>query len=234
MDATVRRYAGAVVFAVAGLQYVALEAVAASAWVDPRYDYAGNYISDLGVPVAQVYRGRDIDSPLAWAMNTAFVLQGVLFAAGAALVAVLFTGGVRRALLWFALLHGAGMVLVGAFHEAAGAGPLHHAGAGVGVLFGNLAVLVVGAGARGAGLPRWFGGASVVLPVLGLLGEAVLFSQITPDRFDGLWERAGVYSIVVWQLLFAAVLVGVRSRRTAHLRPHAHPYRTGARGRLDT
>ena len=218
MDATGRRFTGALALIVGGSQYLVLEAVAAAAWTDPHYDYAGNYISDLGVPVAQLYRGRDVNSPLAWAMNTAFVLQGVLFALGTALLAVLFAGVARRAILWFAALHGVGFVLVGLFDEAAGVGPLHHGGAGIAVLCGNLAILVVGVhGARSA-LPRWFAVTSVLLPVAGLLSEAVLFSSLTPDRFDGLWERGGVYSIVVWELLFAGVVsAGLRARRTGRI-----------------
>ena len=218
MDVSGRRFAGALALLAGGSQYLALEAVAASAWTDPRYDYAGNYISDLGVPVAQLYRGRDVNSPLAWAMNTAFVLQGVLFALGAALLAVLFVGVTRRALLWFAALHGVGFVLVGLFDEAAGVGPVHHGGAGIAVLCGNLAVLVVGVLGAGSGLPRWFAVTSVLLPVAGLLSEVVLFSSLTPDRFDGLWERGGVYSIVVWEMLFAGVVLGgLRGRRTGRI-----------------
>jgi len=220
MDDAGRRISGALALLVGGLQYVVLEAVAASAWTRPRYDYAGNYISDLGVPLAQVYRGRDVNSPLAWAMNTAFVLQGVLFALGAALLAVMFTGTARRALLWFAGLHGVGFVLVGAFDEAAGVGPVHHGGAGVGVLFGNLAVIVVGVAAGRAELPRWFALTSVVLPVAGLLSEAVLFSALTPDRFDGMWERGGVYSIIGWQVLFGTVVL---SRLRSYEKRGGHP-----------
>jgi hypothetical membrane protein len=250
MDAAGRRRAGVAALVVGGLQYVILEAIAASAWTRVRYDYAGNYISDLGVPVAQLYRGRDVDSPLAWAMNTAFVAQGLLFALGTALLATQFAGTARRALLWFAGLHGAGFVLVGLFHEAAGAGPLHHGGAGMGVLFGNLVAVVVGVSSARAGLPRWFAATSVVAPVAGLLSEAVLFSRLTPDAVDGLWERGGVYSIVAWEVLFGAVLLGraapqpepgalsaavpassrARGTPTTRVRHRTSPGRAGRRG----
>jgi hypothetical membrane protein len=212
-DATGRQRAGAAVFIVAGLQYASLEAIAAAAWTSPPYDYASNYISDLGVPEPQLYDGRVVDSPLAWVMNTAFVLDGVLFALAAVLLGTLFSGIWRWLFLTFALLHGVGSVLVGLFNEAADAGSLHLLGALLSIVFGNLAVFVVGLSRRRLGLPPWLGIVSLMLPVLGLLSEAVLFVTTDP-AFDGLWERGGVYSITVWELLFgAAMLARWRSSR---------------------
>jgi hypothetical membrane protein len=221
MDATGRRTAGAIAFLVGGLQYVTLEAIAAAAWTDPRYDYVSNYISDLGVPEAQVYQGREVDSPLAWVMNTGFVLEGVLVALGAVLLSVLFAPATRRLVVTFALLHGVGIVLVGLFDETADAGPTHLIGAFLAIVFGNLTALVVGIAAlvgftrRRPGLPLWFAVASIALPVVGFASEGVLLAGPSEVRFDGLWERGGVYSVTLWQLLFGvAVLTSHRDRRT--------------------
>ena len=50
----------------------------------PRYSYAHNYVSDLGVPVCgTIFDGRSVCSPLHALMNGDFVLQGVLFFAAA-------------------------------------------------------------------------------------------------------------------------------------------------------
>jgi len=213
-DATGRQRAGAAVFILAGLQYASLELIAAAAWTSPPYDYAYNYISDLGVPDPQLYDGRVVDSPLAWAMNTAFVLDGVLFALAAILLSTLFSGAGRRLFVSFAVLHGVGSVVVGLVDEAADAGSLHLLGALLSIVFGNLAVFVVGLSRRRLGLPRWLGIVSLTLPVVGLLSEAVLFVS-TGDALDGLWERGGVYSITVWELLFgAAMLARWRASRT--------------------
>ncbi|WP_411701082.1 DUF998 domain-containing protein [Conyzicola sp.] len=214
MDAPGRRLAGALAFIVGALQYVTLEAIAAAAWTTPRYDYAVNYISDLGVPDAQIYGGRQVDSPLAWVMNTGFVLEGVFFVVGAVLLAGMFGGVSRWLFVGFAVLHGVGIVLVGLFDEAADAGPLHLIGAFLAIVFGNLTALVAGLAAVRAGLPRWFSIASVVLPVVGLLSESVLLAGLSDVRFDGLWERGGVYSVTVWQLLIGvAVLSTFRAGR---------------------
>ena len=212
-DAT-RYRAGALAFVIGGLQYATLEAVAASAWSTPPYDYVFNYISDLGVPEPQLYNGREVNSPLAWAMNTGLVLHGLLFALGALLLAPLFAGAARRLFVSFALLHAVGIVLVGLVHEAAGLPIAHVGGALLAIVFGNLAALAVGLSWRGLGLPRWFGIVSVALPVVGLLSEVVLITGLVDLRFDGLFERGGVYSITVWEVLFGFVLLSrLRSRR---------------------
>ena len=233
MDATVRRTAGAIAFLVGGLQYVTLEAVAAAAWTDPRYDYLSNYISDLGVARAQVYQGRTVDSPLAWVMNTGFVLEGLLFALGAVALSVLFGTAARRLVVTFALLHCVGIVLVGLFDETADAGPTHLAGAFLAIVFGNLTALAVGIATlvgrtRGrAVLPLWFAVASIGLPVLGFASEGVLLAGLADVRFDGLFERGGVYSVTVWQLLFGvAVLVGLR--QSARSTDQSGPGKTSA------
>jgi hypothetical membrane protein len=213
-DASGRRLAGALAFIVGALQYVTLETVAAAAWTRPRYDYAANYISDLGVPEAQTYAGREVDSPLAWVMNTGFVLEGVFFVLGAVLLAGLFRGVSRFLFIGFAVLHGVGIVLVGIFNEAADAGPLHLIGALLAIVFGNLTALVAGLAAVRAGLPRWFAIGSVILPVLGLLSEGVLLFGLSEPGLDGLWERGGVYTVTAWQLLIGvAVLAGLRRRK---------------------
>ncbi|MGI4858954.1 MAG: hypothetical protein ACRYHA_18945, partial [Janthinobacterium lividum] len=69
--------AGALAFLLAGVQYLLAETVSAAAWVAPRYDYARNYISDLGVAdCGEVFHGRLICSPRHALMNGAFVVEG--------------------------------------------------------------------------------------------------------------------------------------------------------------
>jgi len=213
-DATGRLKAGAAVFILAGLQYASLEGIAAAAWTSPRYDYAYNYISDLGVAGPQFYDGREVLSPLAWVMNTAFVLDGVLFVVAAILVSTLFSGVWRGLFLSFAVLHGVGSVLVGLFNEAADAGSLHLTGALLSIVFGNLAVFVVGLCWRRTGIAGWLGVLSLLLPVLGLVSETGLLLATDP-AVHGLWERGGVYTITLWELAFGvAMLARPRSLRT--------------------
>lgn len=205
-DAAGRRIAGALAFVVGGSQYAILESVAASAWHSPPYDYVSNYISDLGVADPQTYGGRVVDSPLAWVMNTGFVLEGLFFAVGAVLLATMFSRSSRALFVGFALLHTAGIVLVGFFDETT-PGHWHVLGAFGSIVFGNLAAVVVGLYWHRPGLPRWFAAASVVLPVAGLASEVVLLAGLADPALDGLFERGGVYSVTVWQILFGLVVL---------------------------
>jgi hypothetical membrane protein len=207
---------GALAFLIGGLQYVVLEAIAAAAWRDPVYSYLSNYISDLGAPGAEVvYRGRDINSPLAAVMNTAFVAEGLLVALGAILLMVLLRGVARWAFVSFALLHAVGIVLVGFFPETVGGGlgVFHTGGAYLAIVFSNLVAVVVGLSARRMSLPAWFGVTSLVLPVLGIASEVALFSGLGDGMLDGLWERGGVYSFTVFQILFGLVVLARTTRK---------------------
>lgn len=183
----------------AGLAYLMLEAIAALAF-RPRYSYARNLISDLGIP--------SDNSPLAWLMNTAFGIQGTLFLVGAILT--VRAVGARTVGLFVALAaaNAVGNLLIATFHSGPSATAWVHAvGAVSAIVGGNAAIL---AGSRlVSGWPRRV---SVALGAFGLF-SFVLFvialkaSSVLPL---GVWERCSVYSITAWQLFTAAWLVSRR------------------------
>lgn len=174
------------------LGYLVLEAVAADAY-RPAYSYAHNYISDLGR-----------HGPRAPLMHAAFCLQGSMFLLGA-LVAV----GVpvrRRVSLFLGLVaaNAVGNILVGTVHS----GPVHLVGAALALAGGNAAILA------GSTLLvpqlRWYRIGSTVVAVLGFLSLALLVANIGLLPV-GAWERGSAYSIFLWQLLTAAVLLSRRN-----------------------
>lgn len=211
----------AVLWILAATIYLLAEAVSAS--VFPGYSYAGNYISDLGVPDVAAFQGRPIDSPLHAVMNTAFVLHGALFAA-AALMTV--RGGAWRPAVrrWFAgsaLVHAIGIVLVGLFPGSPtnadnGLILLHVLGAAMAIIGGNTAVIIAGLRLRHA-RPRWLGTASITLGLVGLAGLAMLVIDSNSVAFDllpdGVWERLSVYAILAWELLVGVAALATRRRR---------------------
>src|SRR3954467_538492 len=119
----------AVCWLIGGVAYVALEAVAAAAF--PGYDYATNFISDLGRP----------DSPLSALMNTGFVVQGTAFLAGAVLLS---RSAGRRGLDVFtgcAAAKAVGNAVVASVPSGTpGIAWLHVAGAVVAIVGGNVAI----------------------------------------------------------------------------------------------
>jgi hypothetical membrane protein len=142
-----RRAAG-ILLVVSAPWYVVAEAVAATAWREPPYSYAHNYISDLGAPgPASTLMGRVIDSPLAWVMNAGFIGHGVLALAAAVLLCPQLPH--RWWLVGLASAHAVGIALVGTVHGSAqsiadGTFVFHSLGANLAIVGGNLlAVLEV-------------------------------------------------------------------------------------------
>ena len=214
----IRVIVGAIALLLAGLQYLAAETVSAAVF-RPAYDYAQNYISDLGVAdCGVVYSGREICSPLATLMNVGFIVDGALFFIGSVLLATLFPGALKYVFLGAALLHGIGNVIVGLFDEttpAAGAAPsIHVVGALLAILFGNVAAILAGASAL---LHRWraLGVAGIALGTLGIV-SLVLLGFDGAGLPEGIVERFSVYPITASEILFGVTILAVAwSRRAA-------------------
>jgi hypothetical membrane protein len=205
-----------VLWILGGVGWLTGEAITAAAY--PRYSYATNYISDLGVPEVGSFQGRAIDSPLHAVMNTTFIGHGILFGLAGVLVAVLVRSASRRvraAVGVLAALHFVGILLVGLFHGSeasveSGAIVLHVSGAAVAILSGNVLAIVAGTGSSALRAPRAYRVVSVVLGVVGIVSLVMLLvdsSSSVVDVFpDGVWERASVYTIVAWELMTGVTL----------------------------
>ncbi len=194
-----RRAGGAALWVVGVVGYLILEAAAAAAY-QPAYSYAQNYISDLGV--------RGPRTPL---MHAAFCLQGTMFLLGA--LFIVGVPGDRRGRLFVGLVaaNAVGNILVGTVHS----GMVHIAGAALALAGGNAAILA--GSALLAQRRRWYRYASTVIGSLGFLCLALLVAEIRPLPV-GVWERGSAYSIFLWQLLTAAVLLLRRDDATVKCR----------------
>jgi hypothetical membrane protein len=207
--------AGGILLMVSAVAYFACEAIAAAAWRHPPYSYAHNYISDLGVPgPPSTLMGRVIDSPLAGVMNAGFIGHGVLFLIAALLLAPvlapLLPGRWRIAVIVLAVLHSAGIIMVGVVHGSAysiahGLFVYHSAGANLAIFGGNVLSIVVGSLHRRLHAPRWFGVISIGLGALGFLSLGLLALRTSVP--DGIFERGAVYSIFIWELFTGAALL---------------------------
>jgi len=201
--------AAAACWLTAGIAYPTLEFLAARAISGYRYDR--DFISDLGRR----------DSPLSHLMNTAFVVQGSLFFAGAALLVRNGVGRRRRAFVSLAGLNAIGNLAVASVPSGpSGIAWIHVTGAVLAIVGGNAAIVV--------GSRLVFGGgddvtahrtASVVTGVVGLLSFAALAVSSTTATTvvfpAAVWERLSVYTITGWELMAALALL---SRRGATLR----------------
>jgi uncharacterized protein DUF998 len=209
----------AVVWIVAAVGYLVVEKVAAEN-VKGHYSYLHHYISVLGVPAW----GR-----FAWLMNGAFYLQGALMLVGAVLVT---RASARRGLLFlfFTVAATIGYFLVATVHGgsplAKGEGmQLHMAGALLVFIAGNFAIVpgskVV---ARAADTRWWYRGVSLLIAAAGIVAFLMLANyNLWTYKFApvGIVERVPVYSILVWQVFSAAVLLGLLRK------PHVHVEHAG-------
>jgi hypothetical membrane protein len=184
-------------WAVAGVVYLGLEAIAAADY--PGYHYATNFISDLGTP----------DSPLSHLMNTAFVVQGALFLAAAVALTRSRRGPGTGVFVACAAANAVGNVVV-AMVPSGGAGIawVHVLAATVAIVGGNAAIL---AGCRLVSESRWYRLTSAGIATLGFLAFTLLaVGAVTASTVllpGAVWERTCVYTIIGWQLLSALRLL---------------------------
>lgn len=206
--------AAGVLFLLAPCWYLFCETIAALGF--PGYDYARNYISDLGVPAGGVFEGRAMESRLAEVMNAGFIGEGLLITL--AVVALLAADAGRRrrrgALFVLLLVHSAGIAVVGLVHgspenAANGLMLFHGLGAVAAIGAGNAAALVAGTGDALAFGDRPGGVVyrriSTVLGALGFVFAVLLMTHTWLP--DGVWERGAVYTIIAWELVTGIVLL---------------------------
>jgi Protein of unknown function (DUF998) len=209
MTSRANRVGGAVSWIAAALGYLILEAMAAA--VVPSYNYAHNSISALGVPA---------QSPLAAAMNAAFCMEGILFLIGSVLV--IRGGGGRYSWLFLFLVvtNTVGNILVATVHGGSAAGGwvwLHGLGAMLAIAGGNAAIVAGSSCMTKSVDVQWYRAVSVLVAGLGFLGLA-MFSLGTSVSNAGIWERVSVYSILMWQIFTAVLLL---TGATGRARPKA-------------
>jgi hypothetical membrane protein len=212
------------VFLLGSVVYLAAEAIAASAWKDPAYSYADNWISDLGSATAGVFQGRELNSPLNVVMNSGFIIQGLLFGAGVLLLSRTITGRARTFTVVMAIVATIGYILVGTFHgslqaQQDGTLPLHFAGATLAILGANLLSLVLGIHWRKSPDTRGLGVFSIIVGALGLVAMVTLLLTFGSGLPSGAIERASVYTIVVWEVGVAIALLRSRDRALSTANP---------------
>lgn len=204
----------AILWLTAALVFFVFEAIAAASVAPPyRYSYVSDFISQLGVPAW---------TPLAAVMNVGLCVQGVLFLVGAVFAARMSATGHRTLFRVLAALYAVGLVLVAAVPFGVGApatdlSGFHWLGALLGIFVGNAAIVTGSSVVGGLMNVRWYRKASVLLAALGIL-SFLIFSQPAAAPTLGIWERGCVYSLMLWQMLSAVLLLKeVRHRRTGQI-----------------
>ncbi|MBC7519430.1 MAG: DUF998 domain-containing protein [Microbacteriaceae bacterium] len=202
-----------------GFVYVIIEVLAARAWVNPPYNWALNYISDLGYSDCARVLGRQICSPLHPLMNLGFMIQGLVFVIGALLVVRVIVE--RRSLRWIVdtllVTSGVGTFFVGVFHQslalsAAGLNWLHFTAATLAIGPGNVGIVLLGILAARTIHWRSYGIAILSVGLIGVVSSLLLVAGFDFGIGKGFIERIAVYPLNTWTIGSGVGLtvVGVR------------------------
>jgi hypothetical membrane protein len=192
-----RAAVGGFLWILAMVQYFVAQVAVASQWRVP-YSWWDNSVGDLGNTGCGQFMANEVCSPLAGSMNAAFIIAGLLTAAGIGLTRSVWpaTGMASvGVLLW--ILAGAGQVLVGVAPENENL-PLHMIGE-LHLPLASVAILLLGLASRRSGL----GVFGIVMAVVGLGGVAM--SIFAPDVIGvGGAERLAGYPSALWLFVVGA------------------------------
>lgn len=222
---------GAAVWIVATVQFLVVQLVVHSAWQTP-YSWAGYNISDLGnvqCGTWDVSRPRYVCSPLHAAMNTSFVVHGVLL-----LVGMLLTGAgwgrgrlSATARILFAVTAG-GWVLVGLVPADVNE-DLHVLGAFVIMGLGNIGLVCAGFAPRASLFGR-LRAVTLSMAAAAVAAAWMFFGQYDPGTGLGTLERIAAFALDAWVLFMALAIFG----RTRPVRPPGSVVTTSGRRRRST
>jgi hypothetical membrane protein len=163
------------------------------------YNWKMNHISDLGNTACGWFHSRYVCSPHHGVVNLSYIAMGLAMIFGALLIYQEFRSG-RWALTGFTgvAIAGVGAILVGIFPENT-IHWLHLFGAGLVLLIGNLALIIIGLSVQ---VPVWFKYYSIASGVIALTALGLF----TTDHYLGLGygslERTTTDLEIIWQIVF--------------------------------
>ena len=186
-----------IVFLIGSLYYLVAEVISAFAFHDTLSNaYLFHTISELGIP--------NMNSPLSFMMNSAFILIGLTLAFGNFYKFKDFVVKNRVAFYVFTIICSIGVVIVGFVHAG---NPLtdgyHSLGAVMAILGGNLLLLLIS-----LSMDRFeiYQKVTLILGILGLIAFWVMFSNME-SIYMPVFERLSVYTLIIWNLMSGIYLL---------------------------
>ena len=200
---------------VAGMQYFAVQLLAALRWPRP-YNISRDTISDLGNTACGTWNGRYVCSPLHDLMNGSFIVLGITMLLGSVLISRRYGNG-RMAMTGFTAigLSGLGVVMVGVFPENS-VPALHGLGSALPFTLGNAALIAIAISLAMPLLLRLYVSLSGVAALLAL---AAFASSHYLGLGEGGIERVVAYPQTICLAVIGCYLIAVSQSgrsRTAH------------------
>ena len=186
-----------IVFIIGSLYYLIAEAISATYFNASLFNtYVFHTISELGIP--------NMNSPLFWLMNSAFILIGLTLIFSNFYRLKDFIVKNKVFFYIFTLITGLGVIIVGLIH---GGNPLtlgyHALGAVMAILGGNILLIIT---SRSMGEFSSFQKATLALGIIGLVAFWIMFFSMD-SSYMPVFERLSVYPLVIWSFLAGLFLV---------------------------
>ena len=175
-------------FIIGSLYYIIAEAISATFFNDSLFNtYIFHTISELEIP--------NMNSPLSWLMNSAFILIGLILIFACFYRFKDFILKNRLLFSIFSLITSLGVIIVGLVH---GGNPFtlgyHMMGAMMAILGGNILMVITSRSMAEFGLYQKL---TLVLGIFGLIAFWIMFFNMA-NSYMPVFERLSVYTMIIW------------------------------------
>ncbi len=186
-----------IVFILGSLYYLLAEAISAFSFNDLLTNtYLFHTISELGIP--------NINSPLAFLMNSAFVIIGLTFIFGNFYKFKDFI--IKNKLVFYILtiVSAIGVIIVAMIHAGNPVTDGYHSlGAIMAILGGNILLIII---SRSMDKFETYQKVTLALGIIGLIAFWVMFFNME-SLYMPVFERLSVYTLIIWSFISGVYLL---------------------------
>ena len=186
-----------IVFLLGSLYYTIAEAISAFSFNDVLINtYLSHTISELGIP--------NINSPLAFLMNSAFVIIGLTFLFGNFYKFKDFIIKNKTVFYFLTLVAAIGVRIVALIHAGNPVTDGYHSlGAIMAILGGNILLIII---SRSMDKFETYQKITLVLGIIGLIAFWVMFFNME-SIYMPVFERLSVYTLIIWSFITGVYLL---------------------------
>ena len=186
-----------IVFLLGSLYYTIAEAISAFSFNDVLINtYLSHTISELGIP--------NINSPLAFLMNSAFVIIGLTFLFGNFYKFKDFIIKNKTVFYFLTLVAAIGVIIVALIHAGNPVTDGYHSlGAIMAILGGNILLIII---SRSMDKFESYQKITLVLGIIGLIAFWIMFFNMG-SLYMPVFERLSVYTLIIWSFISGVYLL---------------------------
>ena len=186
-----------IVFIIGSLYYMVAEAITAFTFNETLFNtYIFHTISELGIP--------NINSPLSFLMNSAFIIIGLSLLFGNLYKFKDFIIKNKMAFYILTLISSIGVIIVALIHAG---NPLtdgyHSLGAVMAILGGNVLLVII---SRSMEEFEIYQKITLILGIIGLIAFWIMFFNME-SIYMPVFERLAVYPLIIWHLMTGVYLL---------------------------